>query len=112
MLVIALTILYTLEGGMKAVIWTDVAQLAIYLTGSAVTLIVLLHRIPGGWTEVTQVAAAAGHKLQVLDFSFSWSTKYAFWSGLIGGAFLSKASHGTREIFVRRLCAARTQART
>src|ERR1700694_912540 len=78
-LVIALTILYTLEGGMKAVIWTDVAQLAIYLTGSAVTLIGLLHRITGGWNEVTQAAAAAGHKLQVLDFSFSWSTKYTFW---------------------------------
>src|SRR6201987_140653 len=49
LLVIALTISYTLEGGMKAVIWTDVAQLVIYLTGSAVTLMVLLHRIPGGW---------------------------------------------------------------
>ncbi len=85
-LVIALTILYTLEGGMKAVIWTDVAQLLLYLTGSAVTLFVLLHRIPGGWSEVTQGAAAAGHKLQVLDFSFHWSTKYTFWSGLIGGA--------------------------
>src|ERR1700674_759633 len=108
-LVIALTILYTLEGGMKAVIWTDVAQLAIYLTGSAVTLIVLLHRIPGGWTEVTQAAAAAGHKLQVLDFSFSWSTKYTFWSGLIGGAFLTMATHGTDQIIVQRLLAARSQ---
>src|SRR5258706_3122871 len=110
MLVIALTILYTFEGGMKTVIWTDVAQLAIYLTGSAVTLIVLLHRIPGGWTEVTQVAAAAGHKLQVLDFSFSWSTKYTFWSGLIGGAFLTMATHGTDQIIVQRLLAARSEA--
>ena len=59
-IVIALTILYTFEGGMKAVIWTDVAQLLLYLTGSAVTFWILLHRIPGGWTEVTQVAAAAG----------------------------------------------------
>jgi len=108
-LVIALTILYTLEGGMKAVIWTDVAQLAIYLTGSTVTLMVLLHRIPGGWTEVTQAAAAAGHKLQFLDFSFSWSTKYTFWSGLIGGAFLTMATHGTDQIIVQRLLAARTE---
>src|SRR5499425_3263312 len=74
-LVIALTVLYTFEGGMKAIIWTDVVQLLIYLTGSTVTLFVLLHRIPGGWGEVTQVAAAAGHKLQVLDFSFAWATK-------------------------------------
>src|SRR6202790_1138987 len=108
-IVIALTILYTLEGGMKAAIWTDVAQLAIYLTGSAVTLMVLLHRIPGGWTEVTQAAAAAGHKLQVLDFSFSWSTKYTFWSGLVGGAFLTMATHGTDQIIVQRLLAARSQ---
>jgi SSS family solute:Na+ symporter len=108
-LVIALTILYTLEGGMKAVIWTDVAQLAIYLTGSAVTLFVLLNRIPGGWTEVTQAAAAAGHKLQFLDFSFSWSTKYTFWSGLIGGAFLTMATHGTDQIIVQRLLAARSE---
>src|SRR6202521_5348536 len=108
-LVIALTILYTLEGGMKAVIWTDVAQLAIYLTGSAVTLIVLLHRIPGGWSEVTQAAAAAGHKLQVLDFSFAWATKYTFWSGLIGGAFLTMASHGTDQTIVQRLLAAKSE---
>src|SRR5229473_8512973 len=108
-LVIALTILYTLEGGMKAVIWTDVAQLLLYLTGSAVTLLVLLHRIPGGWTEVTQVAAAAGHKLQLFDFSFSWSTKYTFWSGLIGGAFLTMATHGTDQIIVQRLLAARSE---
>src|ERR1700720_2246715 len=104
-LVIALTILYTLEGGMKAVIWTDVAQLAIYLIGSAVTLIVLLHRIPGGWSEVTQVAAVAGHKLQVLDFSFHWSTKHTFWSGLIGGAFLTMARGGTDQKNVQRLLA-------
>jgi Na+/proline symporter len=94
---------------MKAVIWTDVAQLAIYLTGSAVTLMVLLHRIPGGWTEVTQAAAAAGHKLQFLDFSFSWSTKYTFWSGLIGGSFLTMATHGTDQIIVQRLLAARSE---
>ena len=108
-LVITLTILYTLEGGMRAVIWTDVAQLMIYLTGSAVTLFVLLHRIPGGWSEITQVAAAAGHKLQFLDFSFHWSTKYTFWSGLIGGAFLTMATHGTDQIIVQRLLAARSQ---
>jgi SSS family solute:Na+ symporter len=108
-LVIALTVLYTLEGGMKAVIWTDVAQLLLYLTGSAMTLAVLLHRIPGGWSEVTQVAVATGHKLQILDFSFSWTTKYTFWSGLIGGAFLTMASHGTDQTIVQRLLAARTE---
>src|ERR1700726_2231319 len=108
-LVIALTVLYTLEGGMKAVIWTDVAQLLLYLTGSAVTFFVLLHRIPGGWSEVTQVAAAAGHKLQLLDFSWNLATKYTFWSGLIGGSFLTMATHGTDQIIVQRLLAAKSE---
>ncbi|HWY44211.1 MAG TPA: sodium:solute symporter [Candidatus Sulfotelmatobacter sp.] len=108
-LVIALTILYTFEGGMKAVIWTDVAQLLLYLAGSAVTFWFLLHRIPGGWAEVTQVAAASGHKLQLFDFSFSLATKYTFWSGLIGGAFLTMASHGTDQTIVQRLLAAKNE---
>ncbi|HYL83467.1 MAG TPA: sodium:solute symporter [Candidatus Angelobacter sp.] len=108
-IVIALTILYTFEGGMKAVIWTDVAQLLVYMTGSAVTFFVLLHRIPGGWQEVTQVAASAGHKLQLLDFSFSLASKYTFWSGLIGGAFLTMASHGTDQTIVQRLLAAKNE---
>src|SRR5215470_6588424 len=80
-IVIALTIFYTFEGGMKAVIWTDVAQFLLYLSGSLVTLFLLLRRIPGGWNEVTQVAAAAGNKLQFLDFSRNLATKYTFWSG-------------------------------
>ena len=110
LIVIALTVLYTFEGGMKAVIWTDVAQLLLYLTGSAVTFFVLLHRIPGGWSEVTQVAAAAGDKLRLLDFSFHLATKYTFWSGLIGGAFLTMATHGTDQTIVQRLLAARSEA--
>ena len=108
-IVIALTLLYTLEGGMKAVIWTDVAQLFIYLAGSAATFFVLLHRIPGGWSEVVQVAATHGHKLQIFDFSTHLATKYTFWSGLIGGAFLTMASHGTDQTIVQRLLAARDQ---
>ena len=108
-IVVALTILYTFEGGMKAVIWTDVAQLLLYLTGSAATLGFLLHSIPGGWNEVSHVAAASGNKLQFLDFSMHLATKYTFWSGVIGGAFLTMASHGTDQTIVQRLLAARNE---
>lgn len=108
-IVISLTVLYTFEGGMKAVIWTDVAQLLVYMTGSAVTLFLLLKRIPGGWSEVTQIAATAGHKLQFLDFSWNLAMKYTFWSGVIGGSFLTMATHGTDQTIVQRLLAAKTQ---
>ena len=108
-IVIALTILYTFEGGMKAVIWTDVLQLVVYLTGSALTFFVVLDRIPGGWREVTAVAGAAGNKLQLFDFSWNLATKYTLWSGVIGGAFLTMASHGTDQTIVQRLLAAKSE---
>ena len=108
-IVAALTMIYTFEGGMRAVIWTDVAQLALYLTGSVAAFLLLLHRIPGGWTEITHVSAAAGGKLRVFDFAFSLTRTYTFWSGLIGGTFLTMASHGTDQTMVQRLLAARSE---
>ena len=108
-MVAALTLVYTFEGGMRAVIWTDVAQLALYLTGSVAAFVLLLHRIPGGWQEVTHAAAAAGGKLRVFDFAFSLTKSYTFWSGLIGGTFLTMASHGADQTMVQRLLAARNE---
>ena len=108
-LIMLLTLIYTFEGGMKAVIWTDVIQLVIYLTGSFVAFVLLLEKIPGGWTEVTRVAAAAGGKLRVFDFTFSLTRTYTFWSGVLGGTFLTMASHGTDQTIVQRLLAARSQ---
>jgi SSS family transporter len=108
-IVTALTMFYTFEGGMRAVIWTDVIQFALYMTGAIAAFFLLLHKIPGGWTEVTQAAAAAGGKLRVFDFAFSLTRSYTFWSGLIGGTFLTMASHGTDQTMVQRLLAARSE---
>ncbi len=108
-LVMGLTLVYTFEGGMKAVIWTDVIQLLLYLTGSLVAFLLLLHRIPGGWAEVSQVAAAAGGKLRVFDFTFNLTRPYTFWSGILGGTFLTMASHGADQSIVQRLLAARSE---
>jgi solute:Na+ symporter, SSS family len=105
----ALTIFYTFEGGMRAVIWTDVLQFALYLTGSVAAFFLLLHKIPGGWPAVTQIAAASGGKLRVFDFGFSLTRSYTFWSGLLGGTFLTMASHGTDQTMVQRLLAARNE---
>jgi solute:Na+ symporter, SSS family len=109
LIVAVLTLFYTFEGGMRAVIWTDVIQFALYLTGSAVAFFLLLHRIPGGWHSVTQVAAASGGKLSIFDFSFSLTKSYTFWSGILGGTFLTMASHGTDQTIVQRLLSARNE---
>lgn len=98
------TIIYTFLGGMEAVIWTDVIQLGIYLIGALIAAWILLDRIPGGWSEVTQVAAAQS-KFNWFDFTFALTKSYTFWSGLIGGAFLTTATHGTDQLMVQRyLC--------
>jgi SSS family solute:Na+ symporter len=109
LIVAVLTLFYTFEGGMRAVIWTDVIQFALYLTGSIAAFFLLLHKIPGGWMEVTQAAAAAGGKLRIFDFAFSLTQSYTFWSGVLGGTFLTMASHGTDQTMVQRLLAARNE---
>jgi len=106
-LITLLTLLYTFHGGLRAVIWTDVVQLGIYLSGAVACFFLLLQRIPGGWNEVVQTAAAAGGKLSMLDFTFSLTQTYTFWSGIVGGTFLTMASHGTDQLMVQRLLAAR-----
>lgn len=104
-----LTVFYTFEGGMKAVIWTDVIQFCMAVGGGMAAFAFLLHRIPGGWQEVTMAAAAAGGKLRVLDFSLSLRRSYTFWAGLLGGTFLTLASHGSDQTIVQRILAARSQ---
>lgn len=106
--VMLLTLVYTFEGGMVAVIWTDVVQLAIYVAGTLVAFLTILHLVPGGWGTVASVASAAG-KFRVLDFSWNVTTTYTFWSGVIGGTFLTCASHGTDQLIVQRLLAARSE---
>ena len=59
-IVTVLTLLYTFEGGMAAVIWTDVVQLTIYLTGTLVAVFAILHLVPGGWETVRTIAGPAG----------------------------------------------------
>jgi solute:Na+ symporter, SSS family len=105
----ALTLFYTFEGGMSAVIWTDVMQFVLYILGSIAAFFILLHKIPGGWSTVTQAAAAAGGKFTIFDFTFSLTKSYTFWSGLIGGTFLTMASHGVDQTMVQRLLAARSE---
>ncbi len=101
-LVIGLTtIIYTYHGGMTAVIWTDVIQLVVYLIGAAVAAGILLHEIPGGWDEVRRVGGAAG-RFRLFDFTPTLTRSYTFWSGVVGGAFLTTATHGTDQLMVQR----------
>ncbi len=107
-IITALTLIYTFEGGLAAVIWTDVVQTVIYVGGTLVGVVTIQHLVPGGWTAIHAAAASAG-KLQVFDFSGNFWLPYTFWAGVIGGTAFTTASHGTDQLFVQRLLAARGQ---
>ena len=105
--IVCLTLFYTFEGGMTAVIWTDVIQMFLYVAGAILSFFVILNQIPGGWGHVVDVAMPLG-KFQVLDFSFEltpefFTRTYTFWAGVVGGCFLTTASHGTEQLMVQRL---------
>jgi solute:Na+ symporter, SSS family len=103
-----LTLVYTFEGGIAAVIWTDLIQLVIYIGGSLLAAYELLHLVPGGWPAVAAHAAET-NKFQVFSFSWDFSVPFTFWAGLLGGTFLTMASHGTDQLLVQRLLTCRTK---
>ncbi len=104
------TLIYTYLGGLKAVVAMDVVQLFIYLGGAAASMALIIHRLPHGWEDVVQFATAGGlNKFEV--FNPSWGTgifdylssPYTILGGLLGGTFLTMASHGTDQLLVQRL---------
>lgn len=99
-----ITIVYTLYGGMRAVVWNDVIQLVIYITGATLAFFIILSRIPGGWSEVVSLAAPL-NKFQFFDFTLSLGVAYTFWAGLLGGSFVTFATHGTDQMMVQRYLA-------
>jgi solute:Na+ symporter, SSS family len=98
---------YSVLGGMKAVIWTDVLQFCVYLLGAAVSLMALIRFLPGGWHELIDRGMAAG-KFRFLDFSTDPTKPYTFWAGLIGGLVVSTATHGADQLMVQRYLSARS----
>ncbi len=98
------TLIYTYYGGLRAVVWIDVVQLFIYIFGGVAALVVLLHVVPGGWHTILAAGRAAG-KFKLFHMSGGFGSGQWFWTGIVGGAFLSMASHGVDQLIVQRLLA-------
>ena len=103
-----LTLIYTYLGGIKAVVWVDVAQMTLYLFGALVALTAIQALVPGGWSSVL-TSAASESKLAVLELSFDRMTGYTLWAGILGGAIFTMASHGTDQLIVQRLLTCRNR---
>jgi Na+/proline symporter len=104
-IVAAATLAYTWAGGIKAVIWVDAMQMALYVVAGFAAIFVAAE-ISGGFGDTLGAALTEG-KLRIIDWQFSFSQTYTFAGGVIGGALLSAASHGTDHLIVQRLLATR-----
>lgn len=101
------TLIYSYIGGVKAVIWTDVVQMFIYMFATFASIVIIYKLIPGNWNDIFTFAFEKG-KFEIFNLNFTsfkdfFTGKYNLVGGLIGGAFLSMASHGTDQLIVQRL---------
>ncbi len=115
MLIGIFTLIYTYLGGLRAVVAMDVVQLCIYLSGAVAAMVLIVHGLPGGWGDVMAYATAGENKLSLVNWGHSGSflefvaTPYTLIGSLLGGTFLTMASHGTDQLLVQRLLGCRTR---
>jgi len=100
------TAIYSCAGGVRSVVWNDCIQFAVYMAGAIATVWVILSLLSGGWGQLVEFGGATD-RWRLVDFDPSLTKPtVTFWSGLIGGAFLSLATHGADQMIVQRyLCA-------
>ena len=97
-------LIFTVIGGMEAVVWTEVLHVGVYIIGAIAAIVILLGASPGGFHGAVAAGRQFG-KFRVFDFSLDFSRPYVFWAGVIGGSFLNMSTHGTDQYMVQRyLC--------
>lgn len=99
-------IVYTVVGGTKIVSLTQRYQILVILVGMALAFGIAVHRLPAdlSFTDALSIAGKMG-KLQAVDFSIDPSKRYTFWSGILGGFFLSLSYFGADQSQVQRYLA-------
>jgi len=102
------TIVYTVFGGLRSVVWNDCVQFVIYILGGAAAVLIIASNIPGGWSQLWVFAESSG-KSQLFEVGFSISDPYNIWAGIIGGAVLTIGTHGTDHMMVQRYLSARSR---
>jgi len=111
-IIAVISLIYTYTGGLKGIIWVDVIQMFIYLGGAVAAGIFILNLVPNGFQSVIEAADKA-NKFNFLNLGFQggiknfFSQPYTLLGGILGGMFLSMASHGTDQLIVQRLFATR-----
>ena len=102
------TVAYTYLGGIKAVIWTDVLQMTLYLGGALLAISVLLGHVGG--SGVADAFHAGRFRLFDTDFGLAHvlTSPFALPTAIVGGAVFAMASHGSDQLIVQRILATRS----
>ncbi|GAB1416120.1 sodium:solute symporter [Paludibacter sp.] len=95
-----LIVLYTVMGGMKAIIWTEVIQSAIIFLGAILLLVVILVDIPGGAQNAFKIAAE-NSKFSLGSFNLSFAEP-TFWVVFFYGLFMNLKAFGFDQTYVQR----------
>jgi len=101
------TILYTLFGGLEAVIWTEVLQGIVKLMGVIVVIVVLISIMPGGAGAAFHLANEQ-HKFSLGSFHFDFSANGNFWVMLLYGAFWYLQKYAADQTLVQRYLVAKS----
>lgn len=102
------TIIYTVFGGLRSVVWNDCIQFIIYMLGGTAAVFIIANNLPGGWNQLWTFAELSG-KSRLFETTFLLSDPYNIWAGLIGGAVLTIGTHGTDHMMVQRYLSARSE---
>ena len=102
-------IIYSMMGGLKAVIWADAIQGIILIGGAVLCLVLILWRMPEGPMQAFDLAvnSPVGNKFSLGEFSLEL-TKSTFWVCLIYGVFINLQNYGIDQNYVQRYHAAKT----
>ncbi|WP_051537211.1 sodium:solute symporter [Asaia prunellae] len=105
--ILAFTLVYTILGGLRAVVWSDAIQLGLYGTGAVFCVIFVGSTLSAsGWHQAWK--AGLLHVFHPVTRYNWWHDPFTIVAAVIGGAVLSVASHGTDQLMVQRLLAARS----
>jgi SSS family solute:Na+ symporter len=101
------TLVYTSTGGIKGVIWTDVAQFTIMFGGIVVALVFAVRHVPGGFAEALDIAGRAG-RLRWIDTDFDLTRRYVIWTLIPYGIVDFLGTKGIEQMNVQRFVSARS----
>ena len=105
------SIVYTVFGGIAAVIWTDVAQMFVIWLGVILAILIPIFTVDGGLGSIISYAVS-NNMIVGLDFTPGISNPYSFWGGLLGSGFLYLTYLGTDQSQVQRVLTAKSLRET